>query len=99
MWAYQRLVEAVARFINGFAGPDVVDTYRKLFEPSKQLAEPVVLVAIMVLCADTEEKAMQMRKEADYRLLQFEKGNFGPPPPFTEVNRTRIAGAARRRTR
>jgi alkanesulfonate monooxygenase SsuD/methylene tetrahydromethanopterin reductase-like flavin-dependent oxidoreductase (luciferase family) len=28
------------------------------------------------LCADTEEKARQMRKLADYTLLQFEKGNF-----------------------
>ena len=84
---------AVARFINGFAGPDVVEAYRKLFEPSKELAKPVALLALMVLCADTEEKAMQMRKEADYRLLQFEKGNFGPPPPFAEIAAYRFSSS------
>ncbi|HEY4936652.1 MAG TPA: LLM class flavin-dependent oxidoreductase, partial [Puia sp.] len=67
---------AVARFINGFAGPEIVESYRKTFQPSREMAEPQVLLAISVLCADTEEKAHQMRKLADYTLLQFEKGNF-----------------------
>jgi alkanesulfonate monooxygenase SsuD/methylene tetrahydromethanopterin reductase-like flavin-dependent oxidoreductase (luciferase family) len=40
------------------------------------MPEPQILLAISVLCADTEEKARQLRKLADYTLLQFEKGNF-----------------------
>lgn len=67
---------AVARFINGFAGPEIVETYKKAFRPSREMEEPQVLLAISVLCADTEEKARQLRKLADYTLLQFEKGNF-----------------------
>ena len=67
---------ALARFINGFAGPEIVDSYRKAFQPSREMPEPQVLLAISVLCADTEEKAAQLRKLADYTLLQFEKGNF-----------------------
>ncbi len=67
---------AVARFINGFADRRMVDSYKKSFSPSREMAEPQVLLAISVLCADTEEKARQLRKLADYTLLQFEKGNF-----------------------
>jgi luciferase family oxidoreductase group 1 len=67
---------AVARFINGFAGPEIVETYKKAFRPSREMEGPQVLLAISVLCADTEEKARQLRKLADYTLLQFEKGNF-----------------------
>jgi len=37
---------------------------------------PQTLLAVSVLCAETEEKAEQLRKLADYTLLQFEKGNF-----------------------
>lgn len=67
---------AVARFINGFAQPDIVETYKKYFEPSPQLQQPHALLSISVLCADTEEKALEMRKFIDYVLIQFEKGQF-----------------------
>ncbi len=67
---------AVARFINGFAGPDMVKAYKKNFKPSREMESPHTLIAISVLCADTEEKANRLRKLADYTLLQFEKGNF-----------------------
>ncbi len=67
---------AVARFINGFAQPEIADVYRKQFVPSPQFPEPQVLLSISALCADTEEKARQMRKFIDYIFIQFEKGNF-----------------------
>lgn len=67
---------AVARFINGFATPEVVDTYRKHFEPSPQFPKPHALLSIAVLCGETEEKAHDMRKFLDFVYLQFEKGNF-----------------------
>lgn len=67
---------AVAKFINGFARPDIVQTYRQHFQPSEQLSEPVVLLAISVLCGETEAKAREMCKFVDYVLLQFEQGKF-----------------------
>lgn len=67
---------AIARFINGFAGKEIVDAYRVGFAPSREVSAPRTLLAISVLCADTREKADQLRKLADYTLLQFEKGNF-----------------------
>lgn len=73
---------AVARFINGFAGPEIVETYRNQFKPSEHLNEPKVLLSISVICADTEEKAREMRKYIDYIFVQFEQGkmsDFGSP--------------------
>lgn len=76
---------AVARFINGFASPDVVEAYRGGFQPSEQFPLPQELLAITVLCADTEEKAAQMRKLSDYNLLQFERGRFEPLSSYEEI--------------
>lgn len=75
----------VARFINGNAGPDVVNTYRSYFKPSEQFPEPKAMIAISVLCASTAEKAVEMRKLMDYRLLQFEKGNFEKPGDYASI--------------
>ncbi len=41
-------------------GPQVVAGYRKQFEPSAYLAEPMVNVGVQVLCADTEEAALRI---------------------------------------
>ena len=67
---------AVARFINGLAQPDVVETYRKNFVPSLQFEKPHAVLSIAVLCGESEEKAAQMRKYLNYIHLQFEKGNY-----------------------
>jgi luciferase family oxidoreductase group 1 len=76
---------AIAKFINGHAGPELVDTYRKHFKPSEQFPEPQALLAIQVICADTEEKAAQLRKMSDFVLLQFEKGIFEPIRHYEEI--------------
>ena len=76
---------AVARFINGFASPQLVDTYRKAFQPSAQFPEPHALLAITVLCAETEEAATRLRKLSDYTLLQFERGKFEPVGSYAEI--------------
>jgi luciferase family oxidoreductase group 1 len=67
---------SIAKFINGFVSPQVAETYRKNFKPSAENAEPQVIVAVQVVCAETEEKANQMRKFIDFVFVQFEKGNF-----------------------
>jgi len=76
---------AIARFINGFAQPDIVETYRKYFEPSDQLQQPQAVLSISVMCADTEEKAREMRKFIDYVLIQFEKGKFDNFGDYNEI--------------
>lgn len=67
---------AVARFINGFASPEIVETYLKNFKPTSLQPTPQVLLAIGVLCAETEAVARDMRKFIDFVHIQFEKGNF-----------------------
>lgn len=67
---------AIAKFINGFATPDIVETYRKSFQPSEHLHTPQALLSVAVLCGETEEQAKDMRKFLDFVHIQFEKGNF-----------------------
>ena len=76
---------AVAKFINGQAGREVVQTYRDRFQPSEAFPEPHAFVAVQVLCADTPEKAAELRRMADYVILQFEKGNFEPLKNYEEI--------------
>jgi luciferase family oxidoreductase group 1 len=66
----------VAKFINGFVTKEVIDTYKKHFQPSAYFSEPHAMLSIFVLCADTEAKAKEMRKFMDYVFIQFEAGNF-----------------------
>ncbi len=76
---------AIARFINGQAGPEVAQAYRRAFQPSSELAQPEALLAISVLCAATEERAAQLRKLSDYNLLKFEQGRFEPMSSAEEI--------------
>ena len=41
-------------------GPDIVEGYRKNFQPSEYLSEPQVNVGVHVVCADTEEQALNI---------------------------------------
>ena len=75
----------VARFINGHADKRIVEMYKENFKASEQMKKPAVMVAINVLCGETEQKAANMRKLVDYRLLQFEKGDFGKPGKFEQI--------------
>ncbi len=76
---------AIARFISAGVGPEVAEQYRRDFQPSEQFPEPRVLLAVSVLCADTEVRAAQLRKLADLTLLKFERGVFEPMGPLEEI--------------
>lgn len=75
----------VARFINGHAGPEIVHQYKKTFQQSGQFEAPAALLAISVLCADTEKQAARLRKLSDYNLLKFEQGRFEPMGSAEEI--------------
>lgn len=75
----------IARFINGHAGAEMVEQYKRDFIPSSQFAVPHTLLAITVLCAETEEKANQLRKLSDYNLLLFEQGRFEPMDSYETI--------------
>ncbi|MEO6187264.1 MAG: LLM class flavin-dependent oxidoreductase, partial [Ginsengibacter sp.] len=89
----------IARFINGNAGSDIAQAYRENFKPSEHFQHPEVMLSISILCADTEEKASQMRKLMDYRLLQFEKGNFEKPSNYESIKSYNFSPAELERIR
>ncbi len=75
----------IARFINGHAAGDMAEQYRREFVPSAAFSQPKIMLAISVLCADTAEKAAQLRKLADFNLLRFEQGRFEPLGSYDEI--------------
>lgn len=75
----------IARFINGHADAPIARQYRHNFQPSARLAQPQAMLAITVLCADSEAKAAELRKLSDYSLLQFEQGRFEPVGPYEAI--------------
>lgn len=75
----------IARFISATAGPEMSEQYRQSFQSSDQFPEPRVMLAISVLCAETEERATQLRKLADLNLLKFEQGRFEPMTSYEEI--------------
>ncbi|KAA5547796.1 LLM class flavin-dependent oxidoreductase [Adhaeribacter rhizoryzae] len=76
---------AVAKFINGDVQPEVVQEYQQHFKPSAQFPEPHAILSIIVLCAETPQKALEMRKVLDYRFIQMERGNFTSLSTYDEI--------------
>lgn len=77
-----------AQFISPQNGPEVIKSYREKFKPSIHLSAPQANFAIFALCAETNEKADELRFATEYQLLQFEKGIFNGYPPFEEIKGT-----------
>jgi luciferase family oxidoreductase group 1 len=76
----------VARFINANANAEMVYQYKKHFQPSDEFQKPQAMLAISVICADTEEKANALRKLSDFNLLKFERGIFEPMSSAEEIS-------------
>jgi luciferase family oxidoreductase group 1 len=58
--AYLGLPFAFAHFISARFAPQVLYGYRKGFKPSPRLEQPKALVAVTVICADTEAEAHRL---------------------------------------
>jgi luciferase family oxidoreductase group 1 len=55
--------------------------YRRYFVPSKQLAEPYVMVAVNVFAADTDELGARIFTSAQQQFLNLVRGTPGQLPP------------------
>lgn len=51
---------AFAQFINGYGGPEVMEAYQKQFQPSYLGDKPKSIVAIFVICGETNEEAEKL---------------------------------------
>lgn len=90
---------AFAQFINGEGGAEAMRWYQQNFRSSVVANKPQSMVAIFVICADTEEEANRAASSLDLSLLLLEKGapRTGTPSvetamqyPYTALDRMRI---------
>ncbi len=74
---------AFAQFINGEGGAEVVRYYKDRFKPSLVNQIPQTLLAIFVICADTDEESERLAVSSDLAILLIEKGMLldGLPTP------------------
>ena len=96
---------AYAQFIAANGVKEAIQAYRERFIPSDTFIKPEVLIAIWVLCADTEEKAEELKKSLLHIFLQMEKGEVreGMMPyadikdyPYTLQDKMRIEANSNR---
>jgi len=77
---------AFAQFINGNGVKEAIRAYRESFVPSDIFTKPEVLIAVWVLCADTEEKAEELKRSMLHVFLQMEKGEVRQGMmPYSEI--------------
>ncbi|MFK8003339.1 MAG: LLM class flavin-dependent oxidoreductase [Polyangiales bacterium] len=69
----------------GFAGhfsptpaAPAVAAYRKAFKPSASFPEPRVILALTVVCADTEEEAVELSSSLQMNFLDLHQGKTRP---------------------
>ena len=69
---------AFAHFITTSFGPQVMDAYRRGFQPASPGDAPEALVAVGVICADTDAEAARLARSAEVWGLRPEGTERGP---------------------
>ncbi len=76
---------AFAQFINGYGGPEVMEAYKKQFQPSYLGDKPKSIVAIFVICGETTEEAEKIASSLDLSILLLEQGKRTTGTPSIET--------------
>lgn len=80
IWAAERgLPYVFADFINR-DGAEIVDYYRRAFQPSAWGAKPYVIVASWVVCADMEQEALRLSASTRMLMTLLHRGQLIPVP-------------------
>jgi luciferase family oxidoreductase group 1 len=66
-------------------GPLIVESYRRHFQPSAHLPEPLVNVGVHVLCAETEEEALRLATSRNLMKLRSALGVRSGVPSVEEA--------------
>ncbi|MFD1144038.1 LLM class flavin-dependent oxidoreductase [Larkinella insperata] len=74
-----------AHFINPHGGPEAVRHYRARFQPSENLEQPQVNVAIFVFCSNDPETVQRQQAMIDYRFLQYETRGRVDPFDYNDI--------------
>lgn len=89
-----------AQFFNGDLSKEVIDAYRKNFQPSVFMEKPHVIVTYMVTVAETKEEAEYEARPQDIARLKLRRGEgaiqaLTPEEakdyPLTEIDKLEIA--------
>lgn len=59
--------------------------YREAFRPSRQFTRPHAILAVAVLCAETDEQADFLAGSMDLMWVRFRRNEFGPVPSPEEA--------------
>lgn len=62
-----------------------LDTYRERFRPSEKLESPRVMMAVGVICADTQERAQALSKPIKVAVSRLASGERKPFPSVEEA--------------
>ncbi|GLQ06103.1 LLM class flavin-dependent oxidoreductase [Sneathiella chinensis] len=74
-----------AHFITDEQGPEIMNMYRKTFQPSGLIPEPEGNIGIFVICADTDEEADRLAASRDLWRVRLDRGQIGPVPSVEEA--------------
>jgi luciferase family oxidoreductase group 1 len=77
-----------------------IEAYRASFRPSRDFAEPHVILAVSVVCAETREEAEHHASSMDLVWVRLMRGELAPLPtpeeaqayPYTELERAVVRG-------
>jgi luciferase family oxidoreductase group 1 len=85
--AFFGLPYAFAHFIDPLPTRMAVEQYRFQFKPSRYMSAPRAIVALGVLCADSEEEAQRLLMSARLFRRRIRQGLTGPIPTIEEAIR------------
>ena len=74
-----------AHFINAHGGEQVAHAYREQFRPSAREEKPYAMVAVFVICAESDADAENVASSIDLRRLQMDYGLNTPIPTREEA--------------
>lgn len=64
--------------------------YRENFQPSVYMSEPYSMLAIIVICADTDEEAADIAGPAELQWVRWMTGQYKDAPPTLEEARNHV---------
>jgi luciferase family oxidoreductase group 1 len=76
---------AFAHHISPLPAVGALRLYTGLFRPLRGLAAPESILAVSVLCAETDERAEELAKPLELTLLRFRQGRIGRFPSPAEA--------------
>jgi luciferase family oxidoreductase group 1 len=76
---------AFAHHISPWPAVGALRFYSSQFRPSPKLAQPESILAVSVLCAETDERAEELAKPLELTLLRFRQGRMGRFPSQAEA--------------